>query len=175
MANEIMSMEGQLVGMPLAGPESFSQQQLDYLKRALGVDETELYSDDTGGVNPTLSETPMNFERIKIWFGTPRTGTAGRNIGMNFIEVLTSTLTGGRQGEPSAGYLPLQGVFYGDNSNQTTPYMSIGQYTGCNTTTWSRSTNGNIIQILSPSSTQQSNDWIRIYKIVGIHRIAGGN
>lgn len=37
MANEIMSVEGQLVGMPLAGPESFSQQQLDYLKRALGI------------------------------------------------------------------------------------------------------------------------------------------
>ena len=36
-SNEIMSVEGQLVGIPLAGPESFSQQQLDYLKRALGV------------------------------------------------------------------------------------------------------------------------------------------
>jgi hypothetical protein len=37
--NQILSVEGQLVGMPLAGPESFSQAQLDYLKRALGVDE----------------------------------------------------------------------------------------------------------------------------------------
>ena len=37
MANEIMSVEGQLVGMPLAGPESFSQQQLDYLRTALGL------------------------------------------------------------------------------------------------------------------------------------------
>ena len=136
------------------------------------ADETELYSNDTGGVNPTLSETPMNFEHIKIWFGTPRTGTAGNNIGMNFIEVLTSTLTGGRQGDPSSGYLPLQGVFYGSNSAQTTPYMSIGQYTGCNTTTWTRGATGYIIQILSPSSTQQSNDWIRIYKIVGVNHIA---
>ena len=34
--NQILSVEGQLVGMPLAGPESFSQQQLDYLKTALG-------------------------------------------------------------------------------------------------------------------------------------------
>lgn len=36
-SNEIMSVEGQLVGMPLAGPESFSQQQLDYLRSALGL------------------------------------------------------------------------------------------------------------------------------------------
>lgn len=45
MANEIMSVEGQLVGMPLAGPESFSQQQLDYLKRALGVEWQDITSD----------------------------------------------------------------------------------------------------------------------------------
>ena len=37
MSNEIMSVEGQLIGMPLAGPESFSQQQLDYLRTALGL------------------------------------------------------------------------------------------------------------------------------------------
>ena len=42
--NQMMSVEGQLVGLPLAGPESFSQQQLEYLKRALGVDETVLWS-----------------------------------------------------------------------------------------------------------------------------------
>lgn len=35
--NQILSVEGQLVGMPLAGPESFSQQQLDYLRSALGL------------------------------------------------------------------------------------------------------------------------------------------
>ena len=35
--NNIMSIEGQLIGMPLAGPESFSQQQLDYLRSALGL------------------------------------------------------------------------------------------------------------------------------------------
>ena len=34
---QINSVAGQLVGLPLAGPESFSQQQLDYLKRALDV------------------------------------------------------------------------------------------------------------------------------------------
>lgn len=35
--NQILSVESQLVGLPLAGPESFSAQQLDYLRTALGL------------------------------------------------------------------------------------------------------------------------------------------
>jgi len=47
-SNEIMSVEGQLVGMPLAGPESFSQQQLDYLKTALGFVWQDISEEVTG-------------------------------------------------------------------------------------------------------------------------------
>ena len=69
--NNIMSLEGQLVGMPLAGPESFSQQQLDYLKRALGVDETVLWEGgNSGASSATLSESLMNFESIKISYAS---------------------------------------------------------------------------------------------------------
>ena len=50
--NQLLSVEGQLVGMPLAGPESFSQAQLDYLKRALGVDETVLFEGVDGSYTP---------------------------------------------------------------------------------------------------------------------------
>lgn len=68
--NNIMSLEGQLVGMPLAGPESFSQQQLDYLKRALGVDETVLYNGSKLIANAAeidLSETVQNFKKVRIY------------------------------------------------------------------------------------------------------------
>ena len=67
--NNIMSLEGQLIGMPLAGPESFSQQQLDYLKRALGVDETVLWTGEASGVNATmsLSESFTNFKRVRFY------------------------------------------------------------------------------------------------------------
>ena len=71
--NNIMSLEGQLIGMPTAGPESFSQQQLDYLKRALGVDETVLWEGAStvtnalkNGAGLTLSESPFNFEYIEV-------------------------------------------------------------------------------------------------------------
>ena len=69
--NQILSVEGQLVGMPLAGPESFSQQQLDYLKRALGVDETVLWSGTLQGSNGgqiDLSEPITNFTRVRITY-----------------------------------------------------------------------------------------------------------
>jgi hypothetical protein len=67
--NNIMSVEGQLVGMPLAGPESFSQQQLDYLKRALGVDETVLWTGEASGASATMSLTEAftNFKRVRFY------------------------------------------------------------------------------------------------------------
>ena len=68
-SNKIMSVEGQLVGIPLAGPESFSQQQLDYLKRALGVDETVLWTGEASGASATmsLSEPFTNFKRVRFY------------------------------------------------------------------------------------------------------------
>ena len=70
----MMSVEGQLVGMPLAGPESFSQQQLDYLKRALGVDETVLWEGTFkyGDSAISLSEAPSHFTYIDIILGKTR-------------------------------------------------------------------------------------------------------
>lgn len=135
------------------------------------ADETVLFSDDTGSGSLTLSETPMNFERLKIFFGTPRTGTAGSNTGMSYTEVLTSTLEGGRQGGPSAGYLTFQGVFYGTNSSQSNPYISVGQFSGCNTTTWTRGSSGTIFK-LSDKSVATDSQWVAIYKIIGVNRIA---
>lgn len=65
--NQMMSVEGQLVGMPLAGPESFSQQQLEYLKRAMGVDETVLYDNGTT-TSASLSESGYHFDRIRVYY-----------------------------------------------------------------------------------------------------------
>ena len=135
-----------------------------------GVDETSLFTSDAGDGSPVLSESPMNFERLKIFFGTTRSGTSDVNIGMSYTEVLTSTLTGGRQGSPSSGYLTLQGMFYGDNSTQANPYITFGQFTGCDTTTWTRGASG-IIYNLSTGTASTSAGWIVIYKVIGVNRI----
>lgn len=67
--NQILSLEGQLIGLPLAGPESFTPQQLAYLKRALGVDETVLWTGEASGASATmsLSEAFTNFKRVRFY------------------------------------------------------------------------------------------------------------
>lgn len=47
---------------------TFTQAQLDYLKAALGLDETELFSGTaTGQTAINLSESILNFERVRVW------------------------------------------------------------------------------------------------------------
>lgn len=164
--NNIMSMEGQIVGMPLAGPESFSQQQLEYLKRALGVDETVLWSGfktdipNTGVSSYTLSELASNFERIKIMYvlqSNDWVQTTIGNAGCGSVEFVY-----GR----SNTY--IHSVMNGASSTDSfTLYDIDTNIYNMNTLTWG---------VKSVLRGQASNGvWFHITKIVGIHRIAGGN
>ena len=112
--NQILSVEGQLVGMPLAGPESFSQQHLDYLKRALGVDETVLWENSSGSTAESgisLSESPYNFEKLAI--------TAIDNNGNGVVQEI-----------PMAAN-PAQFTLMCEHINQakTHLYFKVGKYT----------------------------------------------
>lgn len=158
----MMSVEGQLVGMPLAGPESFSQQQLDYLKRALGVDETVLYSAN-GSPNQTgpwtLSEVPTNFEWIDIVLGTDAANT----------EVKVQRF------KADSTYMKVDISRYEED-----PYWKISTMTlTFNQTTMSIKSNS-IARVMISSSGSVSVSTAAaqapyIYKVIGIHRIAGGN
>ena len=154
-SNEIMSVEGQLIGMPLAGPESFSQQQLDYLKRALGVDETVLWEgnyESTGSI--TLSESFKNFELIRVEFIT--------NDNISFTSIFNSA-------EQNTNMVLLSCYV---RSAVTGLSIKASQYTLTNTTiTLSR---GNDVSV-GQSATQTSGNKLTIKRVVGIHRIAGGN
>ena len=134
--NQILSVEGQLVGMPLAGPESFTAEQIAYLKRAMGIDETVLFSGTAYGQTAIqLSESLLNFDRVKIWM---RSKVDASNP-VSIVEYPTSTIT------------DTLNIFLTDSN----------AYGG----------------------SQSSNNWgaganvhnQEIYKIVGIHRISGGN
>jgi len=154
--NQILSSNAQLVGMPIAGPESFSQQQLAYLKRALGVDETVLYDNGTT-TSATLSESMSNFERIRFFFV--------RGDGMQYVQ----EIHGGSSG---SGIVIYQTVTY------TNDWVSLYSY---------RYTVSNLT--ISPSNylkevafqtgktavTVRNTAAPTIVKVVGIHRIAGGN
>ena len=157
-SNEIMSVEGQLVGIPLAGPESFSQQQLDYLKRALGVDETVLWSgtrywwSDTS--NLQLSEAASNFEVIRV------------KVKDDWA-------------------LPPTFIFFPGN-NAGFDVSLIGYEGGSLTIKTSKfSVSGSTVSFVEKMSCQVKPDktvnvntdksFIQFIEIVGIHRIAGGN
>ena len=157
-SNEIMSVEGQLVGMPLAGPESFSQQQLDYLKRALGVDETVLWEGTLGAVgvtSATLSETFTNFEQIEVWWAQQQTRTLVQRY---YTKNLAQLFCTHGKFESANNYIYLFVAAWSINGTTATKqyckYKSQDQW---NTNTWTDANE------LCPC------------KSIGIHRIAGGN
>lgn len=159
--NQMMSVEGQLVGMPLAGPESFSQQQLEYLKRALGVDETVLYEDSTGqGVNScTLAEDASNFEWLEFTVGF-HGGDNGCMVNKfpgnsTFLHFIYGA------GNGSSDYLMrVYATISGTSVTVSKAKTMFQQYT---------STSADTIR------NNNANDMACIFKVVGIHRIAGGN
>ena len=87
---EINSVAGQLIGMPLAGPESFSQQQLDYLKRALGVDETVLWEGSYTATTFNTSDSPYNYKEIVFIPQYNDTAKCGNAIHVRLTPDITS-------------------------------------------------------------------------------------
>ena len=152
--NQMMSVEAQLVSMPLAGPESFSQQQLDYLKRALGVDETVLWSNSAGATSCTLSENYTNFEYIDVYYKD-----SDQKVMMKRIVTAQTVHTFNVSSEEVS-----------DNFWIKTSSFSI------NGTAIARTGNCQIrITSASAVSYSTANNYILLYKIVGVHRISGGN
>lgn len=155
-SNEIMSVEGQLIGLPLAGPESFSQQQLDYLKRALGVDETVLWEGtmaEPSGSNLnatiTLSESIANFERIGIYLDS--------NIFAGYCEITAAA--------------PKKKCIVDEGPNST---AYIGYYLHCDTNTTLTYQCGFKATFIGAYAGDYWG-YGKVVKVVGIHRISGGN
>lgn len=162
-SNKIMSVEGQLVGMPLAGPESFSQQQLDYLKRALGMDETVLWEGAANmSNNPslTLSESAMNFKFVDI-YSLPHS--------TNDIAIITRIYTETLSGDTNAqGSFTVTGHAGGGGFRINNAYLRIVNFT---TMTFTEQKQTSFVG----TNVTTANAVNSIIKVVGIHRIAGGN
>ena len=174
--NQMMSVQGQLVGMPLAGPESFSQQQLEYLKRALGVDETVLY--DIGTASPTqitsdtdfnLSESFLNFTKIRVDYANSYgTGVLSGDAGTSRQVIEGPVVSTG-----------LEMDVYGSTpaiSNSNTMF-------DCNSFVFNPSYPSKLTvksmnkrRNMSDSAIQgQSSRGVKLYRVIGVGRIAGGN
>ena len=166
--NEMGSVEGQLVGLPLAGPETFTIQQLAYLKQALGLDETVLWEGSlTGDLNngwtATLSELATNFEKIRVCYGKTPGRNANADKGWGMLEFYTADL-------PTFNYIIT--IFSAMRSGATL-YGLFTQIDGWNTV--NLSSNGGFQQSWATGANISESVRTYPFKIVGIHRIAGGN
>lgn len=157
--NQLLSVESQLVGLPLAGPESFSQAQLDYLKRALGVDETVLWSDAAGAFTATLNESLFNFEKIKVFQLTETT--------YHIQEFYTSDLTSNTF---------TIGATYQAAANQIYCFSSKWSITNSGVNIESTGKGYGLVGTSGGFTFYASNVYNgKITKVIGIHRISGGN
>ena len=162
--NNIMSIEGQLIGMPLAGPESFSQQQLDYLKRALGVDETVLWTGTIGAPGSTgdLSEAITNFEFVEVYAEPVYGGMCPVVTRFATISSKNSVRFGTFSQDGGSTYLANYTVDFSGTSVSVARSKRISI----------NNSNGSI----SVTDNDATGSYkAPITKIVGIHRIAGGN
>lgn len=155
--NEMGSVEGQLVGLPLAGPETFTVQQLAYLKKALGLDETVLWENSSGIYNSTdtaaISESLENFGYIRF------EGYIHETSG---IHIIATALPYNGSAHISFTCLKADGnvAIYYDYLTYTSSSVIVSNHKH----SWGNGGNFNA-----------GTDGIVITKIVGIHRIAGGN
>lgn len=160
--NEMGSVEGQLVGLPLAGPETFSVQQLAYLKQAIGLDETTLFESATAATSGTLSESPANFEKIRVYANRAGYGTSGANSNLSsYTEVST------RDGVPPSFFLVAA---LASTNGMFVPHavynLSASAFSHAD---------GRILNMAASPTVTLNSTLLGILKIVGVHRIAGGN
>lgn len=152
--NQILSVDGQLVGMPLAGPETFTAAQVEYLKRAMGIDETVLYENSTGSGSVQVPEDISNFERLGITYKT-----WSDQAGLQYVEV------------PADQTLFTLGSDYVPASSSVAHFYTRLTYASL-TLTCARHC---YVNSGSPSTVSDGTSTFKFLKIVGIHRISGGN
>lgn len=166
--NQMMSVEAQLVGMPLAGPESFSQQQLAYLKRALGMDETVLYEGVNGSYTSgfTLSEPLSNFERVRFYVYCRESATISSDTAVKIVEISTLGATGnglnfGLVDQYANTSWCLAWCLSWSTTNSLTYTIATSRYIGAQNNSYT-----------NPGTNLSAP---HVCKVVGIHRISGGN
>ena len=110
-----------------------------------------------------LAESPMNFERIKIYFGygdSPGTGNALLGAS-EFYPALTQI----------AESITLSAVMAGNSGTEGEYFLVFDEWSNIHTTTWTHLYGA--AKNISGNVYYGSNDkWCNPYKVVGIHRIA---
>ena len=143
-------------------PTNLSSAQIQALKEALGVDETVLYDNSSGYAlknGLALPESLYNFERIMFYVDSCQTGGTPE---VAFVPIQIPPYNGGTfalfftNGHDLTSNFKLNWKWKMTLSSNTLT-LTLAQYWGQNGTSWTQGDNLNDA---------------RVYKIVGIHRIA---
>lgn len=149
-------------------PETLTSAQILQLQRALGIDETVLFSDawTTNTASPiSLSESPANFEWLDIYFGFGGSTAAGENCSAGYLRTPANKHDG----------IPLAALFSSSPTNASTNvYIALQTINGSKTSSWTRTSYYYTFASAYNQNFSTDRQFNRIHKIVGVHRIAGG-
>jgi hypothetical protein len=157
MSESLMSFAGQLVGIPAEKYSGINGITVDQNNKSIGLDETVLFEDNSAGTlvaNVVLSESSTHFSKLEITVGWKNGG--GRII-------FTCVPDGAGYG--FAGYIGSDGAKHhvlgaiSTSGTALTLVNCLDMYT---------SNNSSIV-------CQSFNHVLQVFKVVGIHRISGGN
>lgn len=154
MSEPLMSVAGQLVGIPAEKYSGTNGVTVDQNSKTIGLDETVLWQGDADS-NITLSESASHFEYVKVEFRT------NDNIqSLDFIKPALST------------QFTLMGKFFWITQNMT--YLKISTFSFNEARTVINVTGGAELQFGSNYARDIGNR-LSLLKVIGINRISGGN
>lgn len=141
-------------------PTNLTAAQIEAIKVALGIDETDLFSGDAQGTAPiNLSESLFNFERLKIWICSK----ADTNNPVSVVEV------------PTSGLSSDLWVFLTDRYNNTWQWITWRysfaiSNSGATLTEASNAFGGSTSNSAWSAGVNVYDN--HVYRVVGVHRIA---
>lgn len=168
--SEVLSVQGQLVGIPVEQYTGVSGVVVDPVNKTIRADETVLFDGSAGASDTiTLSESPMNFERIKVLYSTHSTTVDGadtKDVGIGYTEFLPNSTT----------TVILETVFIYNPQTQTNPNQinhGVAVYYNIQTTTWTRIMSAwSQAWFLGGGTSRTDGDFVYVHKIIGINRKA---
>ena len=124
-------------------------------------DETVLWSGTYGSTALSLSESPLNFNTIKVYYGGHNNNASGQNSYYGCAEyepVINGT---------TAQYIPIISTFIG-NLGTNTMYEVYTMWSGVNTTEWERIYYA--WKNITGTSWNTGSNWQSVYKVIGVNR-----
>jgi len=160
MSEPLMSVAGQLIGIPAEKYSGINGITVDQNNKTIGLDETVLFDGNGTSVSTcTLSEPWTSFDRLRLYVQN-----FASDGGINVVEI-----------RPTAnGMYNYSGEWSWDNDNMLWVQVH-GSATATSLTNLKSWGFKNAFTGTPTVRSNNNNDLKSILKVVGVHRISGGN